>query len=382
MSEPMPASGNVHWIGAGLSTGSGLRVLCDLATRVCLWTRSAARAEERLASLGLSERAAARTYDPAVFAAELEPGDVVVSMLPATEHLGLLQLCVARGAHFSCSSYVSEPILGEAPAATKAGIVVLTEAGLDPGIDHLLAHRLVALGREATDDRPATATFTSYCGGVPAEPNEFRYRFSWAPRGVLTALLSPARYLSEGEERVAERPWEATRKHVLAGETFEAYPNRDSLSFIEQYGVPKHWRLDTFVRGTLRLDGWHDAWTEVFAVLRTGDTDRIAALADDLAARYPTTSEDRDRVVLSVGLGLRTDDGATWSGQYHLDAVGGAESAMARCVSLPLAFGVAAILDGTMPPGLRRAAESADEAAKWLEFLEANGIRCAFKESA
>jgi saccharopine dehydrogenase (NADP+, L-glutamate forming) len=360
-----------------------VRVLCDLATRVSLWNRSAAWAEQRLATLGLSGRAAARTYDPATFAAELGPGDVVVSMLPATEHLGLLQLCVARGAHFACSSYVSEPILDEVPAATRAGLVVLAEAGLDPGIDHLLAHRLVALGRAATGDRPATATFTSYCGGLSAVPNPFRYRFSWAPRGVLAALLSPARYLSGGEERTATRPWEATSKHRLAGETFEVYPNRDSLGFIEQYGVPGHWRLDTFVRGTLRLDGWRDAWADVFDVLRTGDGDRIAALADDLAARYPTTPEDRDRVVLSVGLGLRTDDGATWSGHYHLDVAGDrAESAMARCVSLPLAFGVAAILDGTTPPGLHRAAEDADEAAKWLDFLEANGIRCAFKGSA
>jgi hypothetical protein len=381
MAEALASSGTVHWIGTGLSTGSGLRALAEQVPRVVMWGRSTERAERRLASLGLSGRIPVRAYDIPALAAELKAGDVVVSMLPASEHPKLLRLCIEHGAHFACSSYVSEPILAEVPAAEEAGVAVLTEVGLDPGIDHLFADLLVANARAAIGDTAATAEFTSYCGGIPAEPNEFRYRFSWAPRGVLTALCAPARYIEGGEPKVVDFPWEATRPLVLDGETFEVYPNRDSLPYVDQYAVPSGWRLVTFVRGTLRLDGWRRAWADVFTELRTGDVERIAALADELAARYPTTEADRDRVVLAVALAVRRDDGATWSGEYLLDAVGdGAESAMARCVSLPLAFGVTEILAGRVRAGLRQAAQGADGAQRWLAFLSGNGVAYRFRE--
>ncbi|PZS38156.1 MAG: saccharopine dehydrogenase [Pseudonocardiales bacterium] len=381
MSKTIVASGTIHWIGTGLSTGAGLGVLCDLAPRVLLWARTAAKAEDCLTRLGFSGRAATRAFDLTSLAAELDVGDLVVSMLPATEHVALLQLCIKRGAHFACSSYVSDEILAEIPAADKTGIVVLIEAGLDPGLDHVLAHQLVAQARATIGDTPAAVEFTSYCGGLPAVVNDFRYRFSWAPRGVLTALLSSARYVDEGVEKVAVHPWEATRRLEFAGEVFEGYPNRDSVPFITRYGIPNSWTLETFVRGTLRLAGWREVWAPVFAELRTGNSDRITALAHELAARHPTTDadRDRDRVVLSVCLSVCAADGRTWSGAYWLDAVGDEDqSAMARCVSLPLAFGSTEILNGTTPAGLHRAAEDANEAHRWLEFLTAHGIDCKF----
>lgn len=385
MSEPVAASGTVHWVGAGLSTGSGLGLVCDAASSVVAWSRTPGRAAERLDRLGLTGRARPRTYDPAVLAAELSPGDVVVSMVPATEHPGLLALCRERGAHFGCTSYVSDGIAAQVDDAAAAGLVVLTEAGLDPGIDHLLAHDLVARGSAALGGAAVTADFTSYCGGVPAEPNEFRYRFSWAPRGVLTALRSPARYLAGGTEEQVAEPWTATRRLDVRGETFEAYPNRDSLPFLAQYGLPAGWTPRTFVRGTLRPAGWQEAWAPVFAELRTG-TDAsvaaLAALADELAQRYPTRDVDRDRVVLAVALALTGPDGAAWSGEYVLELVGdAAESALARCVSLPVAHGVRRILAGRLRPGLHRAAEDAAGARAWLVDLAATGIRCDLRET-
>ncbi|MFE1840049.1 saccharopine dehydrogenase family protein [Streptomyces sviceus] len=376
MSDLVPASGTVHWIGAGLSTGSGLAALCDTADRVLLWHRTEERAEEALEGLRINGRAAPRAYTLAALTAELAPGDVVVSMLPAPEHAGILDACARGNAHFACSSYVSDAILEHVPEAHKAGLVVLTEAGLDPGIDHLFAHSLVARAREAIGDTaPASYGLTSYCGGVPAVPNDFRYRFSWAPAGVLNALRSPARYLDHGTPTTAERPWEATRRHVVDGETFEVYPNRDSVPFVEQYGLPAAWTPRTFVRGTLRLDGWLRAWEPVFEELRTGDDTRIAALAQELAARYPTTDADRDRVVLAVSLDVRAEDGRTWSGGYLLDLVGDEEdSAMARCVSRTLALGVGHILDGSLPAGLSRAAETADRSEQWLGELARSGV--------
>ncbi|MEU9391678.1 saccharopine dehydrogenase family protein [Streptomyces sp. NPDC048324] len=383
MAERATASGTVHWIGAGLSTGSGLARLCETAGRVRLWHRTEQRAADALDRLGLGSRAEPRAFTLPALTAELAPGDVVVSMLPAPEHAPVLAACVAGGAHFACSSYVSDAVLGQVPAAERAGLVVLTEAGLDPGIDHLFAHSLVArAGAAVGAGTPASYTFTSYCGGIPAVPNEFKYRFSWAPAGVLGALRSPARYIEDGTETTADRPWEATRAHVLDGESFEAYPNRDSVPFVRQYGLPAAWRAHTFVRGTLRLDGWLRAWDPVFEELKAGDDARIAALAQELAARHPTTDADRDRVVLAVSLDVRAQDGG-WSGSYLLDLTGDAEeSAMARCVSRPLALGVRHILDGGLPAGLNRAAGTAARSEQWLDELRAEGLEFGLRPAA
>ncbi|GAB2713511.1 saccharopine dehydrogenase family protein [Streptomyces bullii] len=374
--DRVPASGTVHWIGAGLSTGSGLAALCDTAGHVTLWHRTEDRAAAALDRLGLAGRAEPRAYTLPALTAALTPGDVVVSMLPAPQHAPLLTACVRRRAHFACSSYVSDAVLEQVPTAERAGLVVLTEAGLDPGIDHLFAHDLVARAREAIGDgTPASYSLTSYCGGVPAVPNDFTYRFSWAPLGVLNALRTPARYVEDGAETVAERPWEATRRHIVDGETFEVYPNRDSVPFVAQYGLPSVWTPRTFVRGTLRLEGWLRAWQGVFEELRTGDDARIAVLARKLADTYPTTGQDRDRAVLAVSLDVRVGTGQTWAGGYLLDLVGDArESAMARCVSRTLGLGVRHVLDGSLPAGLSRAAETADRSRRWLGELARDGI--------
>ncbi|MEV7891122.1 saccharopine dehydrogenase family protein [Streptomyces sp. NPDC002817] len=384
MSEPVPASGTVHWIGTGLSTGSGLARVCGTAERVRVWHRTEERAAEALDRLGLTGRAEPRAYSLPALTAELAPGDVVVSMLPAPEHAGILAACVARKAHFACSSYVSDAVLEQVPAALAAGIVVLTEAGLDPGIDHLFAHSLVARARDAIGDATvASYRLTSYCGGIPAVPNDFRYRFSWAPLGVLGALRSPARYIEDGAETTAARPWEATRRHVVDGEGFEVYPNRDSVPFVEQYGMPPAWKAQSFVRGTLRLEGWLRAWDAVFEELKGGDDARIAALARELAATYPTTDTDLDRVVLAVSLDVQGPAGQAWSGSCLLDLVGDEEeSAMARCVSRTLALGVGHVLDGSLPPGLSRAAETAARSEEWLRELALAGVEFTLRVDA
>ncbi|HKS47078.1 MAG TPA: saccharopine dehydrogenase C-terminal domain-containing protein [Amycolatopsis sp.] len=356
----------VHWVGTGLSTGSGLRLLAEQAD-VALYGRTTAKAEACARRLGLAGKvtvAEIPALDPA-------PGDVVVSMLPATEHARLLRLSIAAGAHFADTSYAGPEIIA---LAKDVDVVVLTEAGLDPGIDHLLADDLMARGRAAVSG-PATARFTSYCGGIPAVPNEFRYRFSWAPRGVLTALLTPARYIEDGVELAVDHPWEAARPHRVGAEEFEVYPNRDSIPFLARYAVPELWSLETFVRGTLRSHGWRAAWEPVFAELSTGDPDRITALAEDLARRYPATAADRDRVLLAVTLAVDGADGTAWSGEYVIDVTGDEEdSAMARLVSTPLAVGVAEILAGRLPAGLHRAAEGVRAARRWLGSLREHGI--------
>jgi saccharopine dehydrogenase-like protein len=383
MSEITTPTGRVHWLGTGMSTGSGLGLVCAGAPSTLVWGRTVDKAEGCLNRLGLTGRAQARALTPGALAAELRPGDLVVSMLPASHHAEVLRQALDKGAHFACSSYVSPEMAELGTTAEQAGLVVLTEAGLDPGIDHLLGHELVRRAGTVTSDEPATAHFTSYCGSNPAVANDFRYRFSWAPRGVLTALLTPARFISEGRERVATRPWEAVEELTIDGELFEAYPNRDSVPFVETYHFPASWRLSTFVRGTLRLDGWSNAWTPVFSELLEGDENSITALAEDLAGRYPTTASDHDRVVMSVGLQVACDNGARWRGEFVLNAVGDeSERATPRLVSVALACGILDLVEGRMMPGLHQAAGDPEGWQRWLDRLARHGITAQFRGDA
>jgi saccharopine dehydrogenase (NADP+, L-glutamate forming) len=373
---PVQPTGTVHWVGTGLSTGRTGLDLLGRGAEVVLWGRTRERASARLEALAPQAPVRVRGLDRDDLATALRPGDVLVSMLPADHHPDLLRTAIAAGAHFACTSYTSPEIEELSGEATAQRLVVLTEAGLDPGIDHLMTHLLVARAREAVGDRADRVSLTSYCGGIPAEPNEFRYQFSWAPLGVLTALTAPARYVRDGEVREVERPWEDTEELVLDGEVFEVYPNRDSVGFIEQYGFPEGWRVDAFVRGTLRPQGWRAAWKGVFDTVASGDRARLAALADELAERYPTTDTDRDRVVLTVGLEVERD-GQRWSGRYRLDVTGDdTDTAMARCVSTTVASGVERVIAAPLLPGLHRAAADTEEAGRWLGQLARAGLPC------
>jgi saccharopine dehydrogenase-like NADP-dependent oxidoreductase len=143
-------------------------------------------------------------------------------------------------------------------AAREAGLTILNEIGVDPGIDHMSAMRVID-GVRGRGGR--IVSFRSYCGGLPApdvNDNPFGYKFSWAPRGVLLASRNGASYLRDGH-RVEVEPERLFRDmHVLQVEgfgDFEAYPNRDSLGYIDVYGLQG---IDTIYRGTLRNMGWCD----------------------------------------------------------------------------------------------------------------------------
>ena len=380
MAELIAPTGRVHWVGTGMSSGSGLGLVCA-GTSTVLRGRTVQKAEDHLARLGLAGKAETRAFDAESLAREIAVGDVVVSMIPASEHSALVRLAMEHDAHFVCSSYESPAIRAFAGIAREKGLVLLTEVGLDPGIDHLLSRELVRKAKAATGERLAAVRYTSYCGSNPAVPNDFRYTFSWAPRGVLMALLTPARLIEEGITKNVERPWEAVTSQAIGGEMFEVYPNRDSVPFIGMYEFPSSWQVKTFVRGTLRLDGWSKAWQPVFTELVNGNEKRISELAEELAARYPATAEDRDRVVMSVKLDVQTNTGDSWAGEYALDVVGNEkESATPRLVSVPLACAILDVAAGRVAPGLHQSADDMAATARWLGFFSAHGISATFRE--
>ncbi len=257
-----------------------------------------------------------------------------------------------------------------------AGVALVNEVGLDPGIDHLMAHHLVAdylASRAYRQDN--VISFTSYCGGVPKYPNAFRYKFSWSPLGVLKALRSPSRSIKEYTELRVARPWDAIHPYsapLPQPETFEVYPNRDSLPFIKDYRFDPGWRLREFVRGTIRLNGWADAWAPVFAEIETLDGPegeaRLREMADGFWRDNAYGPEEPDRVVLFVSLKAEAEGRAVWHKTWALDATGDVRgTAMARLVSVPVSLAAEAVQDREIPVGVHAAPHDPKLVTRWLE---------------
>lgn len=207
--------------------------------------------------------------------------------------------------------------------AEKNGITILNELGLDPGIDHLLAMRFFDKARE--EGRNVTS-FISWCGGLPApevSDNPLGYKFSWSPRGVLTAALNPAKYLKD--ERIVELPSILNASQtvpILKGFNFEGVPNRDSLKYIQIYQLDKA-HLKTMFRGTLRYQGY----TEIIRCFRDlglmdvkpsllKDTENLnwGLLIDSLLKESINSKEERKEAISRT---LKLDDQAS---QRILDA--------------------------------------------------------------
>lgn len=184
--------------------------------------------------------------------------DLAVSLLPAVYHPVVAELCIELGKHMTTTSYVSPTMKALDGAAKKARVVILNESGVDPGIDHMSAMRIIH-GVEEKGGK--VVSFMSYCGGLPApeaNTNPYGYKFSWSPKGVLIAGKNDGRYRKDGKEIFVPGPQLFTHYWHLEippiGE-LEAYPNRDSLGYIELYGLQG---ISTMFRGTLRYKGWCD----------------------------------------------------------------------------------------------------------------------------
>ncbi len=296
----------IHWCGTGLSAIPGLRRLIENGREVTVWNRSLDKAQDAVGDL--TNRI--QIFDIGKLGAEVQADDIVVSMLPGDWHVPLAQLCLSKKAHFVSSSYIAPEMAALDAAAKLAGVALVNEVGLDPGIDHLMAHWLVAdYKASAVYDQRNAMSFISYCGGVPKHPNPFRYKFSWSPLGVLKALRSPSRSIRAFSELRVQRPWDAITSYIAplaTPESFEVYPNRDSIPFIEQYEFDPNWPLKEFVRGTLRLNGWASAWANVFLEIESlegpsGET-RLQEMSDTFWAENAYDSDEPDRVILCVGL--------------------------------------------------------------------------------
>lgn len=207
--------------------------------------------------------------------------DVVISMLPAFLHPVVAEACIQHKKHLFTASYVSDFLKSKADIIEQNNLLFMNECGLDPGIDHMSAMRV--LDHLKTSGAEITG-FESYCGGLVApacDNNAWNYKFSWNPRNVVLAGQGVSKFLQHGTHKYIpyHKLFERTDTFQIPGYgAFEAYANRDSLSYISVYGLES---IQTMYRGTLRRAGYSKAWN-VFVQLGMTDDSYQLEVVDNL----------------------------------------------------------------------------------------------------
>lgn len=261
-------------IGAGLSSSSLIRYFLENAEKEDWQVRVV---DQNIAAVKLkingNPRGVALSFDalnPTERRPEIERADLVVSMLPARFHIDIAKDCIALKTNLITPSYVSPEMHALSEEAEQAGIIILNEVGVDPGIDHMSAKEIMdkihGMGGKIH-------SFESYTGGLIApesDNNPWNYKFTWNPRNVVLAGQGgAAKFIQEGQYKYI--PYNQLFKRIevigIDGSNYEAYANRDSLSYRSIYGLDS---IPTICRGTLRKEGFCKAWD---ALVELGTTD-------------------------------------------------------------------------------------------------------------
>jgi saccharopine dehydrogenase (NADP+, L-glutamate forming) len=244
-------------LGAGLVTRPHVEYLLDVRDfYVTVASRTVSKAQALIGNRANGTAVQLDVSDKAKLHELVAHNDLAVSMLPYVYHPLVAEQCIELKKDMVTTSYVSDAMQALDGAAKEANVLILNEIGVDPGIDHMSAvqviHRVQKSGGEVTG-------FTSYCGGLPApeaNTNPLGYKFSWSPRGVLLAGKNAARWRKDGEEiyipgeELFDNFWPV---HIEGLGELEGYPNRNSLPYMDIYGIPD---AKTIFRGTLRNLGW------------------------------------------------------------------------------------------------------------------------------
>ena len=209
--------------------------------------------------------------------------DIVVSLLPAHLHLEVAHDCIRLNKHLVTASYVSQELYRLGDEARNRELIFMGEMGLDPGIDHMTAMQRLNAIREQGGQVTAFRSFTGGLIAAESNNNPWGYKFTWNPRNVVLAGQGTAQYLQEGKlkflpyQRLFHRIWPV---EVPGYGKFEAYANRDSLLYREQYGLDD---IPTILRGTLRYPGFAAAWN---ALVQAGLTNADFPILDSGKITY------------------------------------------------------------------------------------------------
>ncbi|TGD58604.1 saccharopine dehydrogenase family protein [Flavobacterium humi] len=255
---------------------------------------------------------------------EIRKADIVISMLPAHMHLEVAKDCIAFKKHMVTASYISDAMQDLDAAAKENNLVFMNEVGLDPGIDHMSAMKILDEIRHLGGK---IILFESFCGGLVApesDNNLWNYKFTWAPRNVVLAGQGgAAKFIQEGTYKYIPYHKLFRRTEFLEVEgygRFEGYANRDSLKYRSVYGLDD---ALTVFRGTIRRVGYSKAW-DMFVQLGMTDDTYIIDDSENMSYRgfvnlfLPYHATDSVEIKLRHQLKIDQDD-VMWDKLVELD---------------------------------------------------------------
>ena len=327
-------------LGAGLVAGPLVRYLLKVdGFTVTVASRTVERAQALTGGASNGLALSLNVKDEAALEALIADHDLSVSLLPYVYHPVVARLCVKHKKQMVTTSYVKPEMQALDASAKAAGVILLNEIGVDPGIDHMSAMEVI---HQIADKGGKLISFTSNTGGLPApdaNDNPLGYKFSWAPRGVVLAGKNPAKFLKEGH--VVNVPGPELFAHhwpceIVGFGELEVYPNRDSMPYIETYGIPT---VTSMFRGTLRYPGWCDTMKKIVDLGLLDETERkdmqgltykslLARLvqsagADTKAdvAKFLGVAVDSDPIARMQWLGLFSDEAIPAADNTYLDVL-------------------------------------------------------------
>ncbi|MDC0099978.1 MAG: saccharopine dehydrogenase C-terminal domain-containing protein [Crocinitomicaceae bacterium] len=268
---------NILVLGAGLSSSSLIRYLLENSVenhwRVSIVDQDIEMVRSKIDGHVNGEALSFNATDRSQRLPEMEKADLVISMLPARFHVPIAEDCIELKTNLITPSYISEEMRNLDAKAKEAGIVIMNEIGVDPGIDHMSAMKII---HEIKARGGKLISFKSFTGGLIApvsDNNPWNYKFTWNPRNVILAGQGgAASFIRNGQYKYIPYNRLFGRLDNISIEDygdFVGYANRDSLSYRETYGIED---IPTIFRGTLRRPGYCKAWDIFIELGMTDDT--------------------------------------------------------------------------------------------------------------
>ncbi|MEP0987721.1 saccharopine dehydrogenase C-terminal domain-containing protein [Ekhidna sp.] len=327
---------NILIIGAGKSSTALINYLLDHASTE-EWNLTIAEKDLTLAEEKINGHENAKAVPFDVFDAEylsqlVQDHDLIISMLPASLHIHVARKCAELQKHFLTASYLTEEIKALHGQFESAGKLMIMEMGLDPGIDHMSAMKVLDDLREKGYKLTGFETFT---GGLVAEEsvgdNPWKYKFTWNPRNVVLAGQGTCKFIQEGRYKYIpyQKLFRRTEAIYIPDHGyFEGYANRDSLAYLDVYNLRG---IKTLYRGTLRRPGYCAAWDVFVQLGATDDTYEMENVSEMTHRQFINsflTYNPNDSVELKLAhyLNLDLDNGIMfklrWLGMFEEELVG------------------------------------------------------------
>jgi saccharopine dehydrogenase-like NADP-dependent oxidoreductase len=315
-------------IGAGRSASSLIQYLLNKSEQenlhLIIGDLSLASAQKKTNNHPNATAMALDIFDQNQRATLIQKADIVISMLPAHLHIEVAKDCIVYKKHLVTASYISDAMQELDAVAKENKLVFMNEVGLDPGIDHMSAMKVI---HEIKAKGGKMLLFESFCGGLVApesDTNLWNYKFTWAPRNVVLAGQGgAAKFIQEGTYKYIPY-WNLFRRteflEVEGYGRFEAYSNRDSLKYLDVYGLND---VLTLYRGTIRRVGFSKAWN-MFVQLGMTDDSYVMEGSENMSYRQFVNSflpyHPTDSVEIKMRLILKIDqDDIMWDKLLELD---------------------------------------------------------------